>query len=63
MTVEIRDGKVTCSKSMMNYLSIILVEASKYYSERGLNALALKAEEDANLIFGALCDCHYYDDI
>lgn len=63
MTIKLRDGKITCDKHMMNYLSIVFSEAANHYESIGLNALARTARENSDLIFEALDACHYYDNV
>lgn len=61
MTIKTKDGKITCDKAMMNYLSIVFGKAAERYESLGLYGLAKQARENSNLIYNALDDCHYYD--
>ena len=47
MTIKTNEGKITCDKATMNYLSIVFGEAAEHYESLGLYALARKARENA----------------
>ena len=63
MTINTEVGKITASKEVLNYLSLVISEASKYYESKGSFALEKKARGVASEIFDALDDTGYYDNI
>ena len=61
MTIKTNEGKITCDKATMNYLSIVFGEAAEHYESLGLYALARKARENADLTYKALDEINYYN--
>ena len=61
MTVNIKGlGKITASKEVLNYLSLIMGEGADNYHEKGRYQLSADAQSYSDAIYCALAKENYY---
>ncbi len=63
MVVKTSFGKISASKEVLNYIFLMMGEASKSYDSRGHIALSNEAQKNANAIYDALNLVGYYDNV
>ena len=63
MVVKTSFGKISASKETLNYIFLMMGEASKNYELRGYFALSNEAQKNANAIYDALDLVGFYDNV
>ena len=63
MVVKTSFGKISASKDTLNYIFLMLNEASENYDSRGRAALSKEAFNNANAIYDALNSVGFYDNV
>ena len=63
MVVETSFGKISASKDTLNYILLMMNEASESYDSRGRAALSKEALNNANAIYDALESVGFYDNV
>lgn len=61
MTINTREGKVTATKDVLNYIALLASEASESYKSRDRNTLADEADKFCGEIYNALKEVGLYD--
>ena len=65
MTINFKNyitpGKITADKYLLNYISILAMEAADKYEREGSGALAEDARDLSNQIYEALSNAGLYD--
>ena len=61
MTIRFEGRRITASKEMLNYISILAMEAADKFEKEGADALANEARELSNLIYEELSKSGLYD--
>lgn len=63
MVVETSYGKISANKDALDYIYLMMIEASKSYDSRGRSFLSKEARDNANAIYDALDDAGFYDNV
>lgn len=63
MVVKTSFGKISASKDTLNYIFLMMDEASKSYDSRGRSALSKEALDNAFVIHDALDSVGFYDNV
>lgn len=63
MTINTKIGKITASKDVLNYLSIICTQAEEYNKSRGYNASAEECKEVSYDLYNVLKEVGFYNDL
>lgn len=63
MVVKTSFGKISASKDTLNYIFLMMTEASESYDSRGRSALSKEALNNAYAIHDALESVGFYDNV
>lgn len=63
MVVETSFGKISANKDTLNYIFLIMQEASESYKSRGRASLSKEVHNYANAIYDALNSVGFYDNV
>lgn len=63
MVVKTSFGKISASKDVLNYIFLMMNEASESYNSRGRSSLSKQSLNDANAIYEALNAVGFYDNV
>lgn len=63
MVVNTTFGKISANKDALNYIFLMMSEASENYNLRGRTALSNEAQKNADAIHDALESVGFYDNV